>query len=46
MIGGLLCATIATLVFVPVLFSLAHRRERRKPAPAADLSTGDFVHAE
>jgi Cu/Ag efflux pump CusA len=26
-IGGLFFATIATLVFVPVVFSLAHRRQ-------------------
>lgn len=29
-IGGLLCSTIATLVFVPVVFSLAHDRRARK----------------
>ena len=32
-IGGLLCATVATLMFVPVVFSLVHSR---KPAPVAD----------
>ncbi|EDT04116.1 acriflavin resistance protein [Burkholderia ambifaria IOP40-10] len=26
-IGGLLCATVATLMFVPVVFSLVHRRD-------------------
>ena len=30
-IGGLIFATVATLLFVPVVFSLAHGR---KPAPA------------
>jgi len=36
-IGGLLLATLATLVFVPVVFSLAHRRDGRPaPAPAPD----------
>src|SRR6202021_616173 len=25
-IGGLLCATVATLIFVPVVFSIAHRK--------------------
>ncbi|HEX5431278.1 MAG TPA: efflux RND transporter permease subunit, partial [Bryobacteraceae bacterium] len=30
-IGGLLCATVATLVFVPVVFSILHRP--RKPEP-------------
>ena len=29
-IGGLLCATIATLLFVPVVFSLAHARDTKK----------------
>jgi len=33
-IGGLVCATIATLVFVPAVFSLLHGR-RRLAAPAA-----------
>src|SRR6185369_4043595 len=32
-IGGLLCATVATLFFVPSLYSLVHNR--RKPAEAA-----------
>ena len=34
-IGGLACATIATLVFVPVVFSLVHRKYRRDVAPSA-----------
>jgi len=32
-IGGLVFATIATLVFVPVVFSLAHRRKIGSPQP-------------
>jgi hypothetical protein len=32
-IGGLLCATVATLVFVPAVFALLHGR--RDGAPAA-----------
>jgi multidrug efflux pump subunit AcrB len=32
-IGGLTFATIATLFFVPVVFSIVHRRYGRKPAP-------------
>jgi multidrug efflux pump subunit AcrB len=32
-VGGLFFATIATLIFVPVVFSLVHKRET-KPAPA------------
>jgi multidrug efflux pump subunit AcrB len=31
-IGGLICATIATLVFVPAVFSLLHGGRRRAPA--------------
>jgi multidrug efflux pump subunit AcrB len=38
-IGGLIFATVATLVFVPVVFSLAHRRHAvvTAPTPAPDL---------
>jgi multidrug efflux pump subunit AcrB len=32
-IGGLMFATAATLVFVPVVFSLVHARYGKKPAP-------------
>jgi multidrug efflux pump subunit AcrB len=35
-IGGLIFATVATLVFVPVLFSLAHRRPARGAASTND----------
>jgi len=31
-IGGLLCATIATLLFVPSVFALIHGRKKTKPA--------------
>jgi multidrug efflux pump subunit AcrB len=46
-IGGLICATIATLVFVPVVFSIAHRRDgkpagRPEPTPSSD---GDLAYA-
>jgi Cu/Ag efflux pump CusA len=37
-IGGLLCATVATLVFVPAVFALLHGRQEggpAAPAPAA-----------
>jgi len=42
-IGGLICATFATLVFVPVLFSVVHGRTSRRsvlaqPLPAAGVS--------
>ena len=31
-VGGLMCATVATLMFVPVVFSLLHRRPADAPA--------------
>jgi multidrug efflux pump subunit AcrB len=37
-IGGLLCATVATLIFVPAVFSLLHRR--RDPSGAQEHSEG------
>ena len=36
-IGGLLFATLATLLFVPVVFSLAHRRPARRAAEMVPL---------
>ena len=45
-IGGLVFATIATLVFVPVVFSLAHGRERRRANPTPSLpASGVPSHA-
>lgn len=42
-IGGLLFATLATLLFVPVLFSLVHGRGSRPAAPAQPLPLlGEF----
>jgi CzcA family heavy metal efflux pump len=41
-IGGLLCATIATLIFVPSVFALVHNR---KPGASPDLSEGSQDHA-
>jgi len=32
-VGGLLCVTLATLVFVPAVFGLFHGRRRAVPAP-------------
>jgi multidrug efflux pump subunit AcrB len=47
-IGGLLCATFATLFFVPVVFSLLHGKTKPQPASQAhhtiDLE-GDPAHA-
>ena len=40
-VGGLVFATIATLVFVPVMFSLAHRKVQ---APAK-MPAGEMTHA-
>jgi multidrug efflux pump subunit AcrB len=37
-IGGLLCATVATLIFVPAVFSLLHGR--RDPTVEQQQSTG------
>ena len=46
-IGGLICATIATLVFVPVVFSIAHRKHgRTADLPSQDKPSGDLVYAE
>ncbi|MBV9085137.1 MAG: efflux RND transporter permease subunit [Acidobacteriaceae bacterium] len=44
-IGGLICATVATLFFVPAVFSLLHRS--RKPGPAAQEASkaNEPVHA-
>jgi multidrug efflux pump subunit AcrB len=30
-VGGLICATFATLVFVPVVFSVLHGRDSKAP---------------
>lgn len=42
-IGGLLVATFATLMFVPVIFSLVHRRDRAT-VPAAEDSHLEQAH--
>jgi len=47
-IGGLVFATVATLMFVPVVFSLAHGRARRaaaEPAIATTAPIGGESHA-
>jgi multidrug efflux pump subunit AcrB len=41
-IGGLIFATVSTLFFVPVMFSIIHRHHGPKPAPEAHLGV---VHA-
>jgi len=46
-IGGLICATVATLLFVPVVFSIAHRKHRPSPADAtSDVLFEGLPHAE
>jgi multidrug efflux pump subunit AcrB len=35
-IGGLVFATVSTLFFVPVVFSIIHRNEHQKPTPEAN----------
>jgi multidrug efflux pump subunit AcrB len=40
-IGGLICATFATLLFVPVVFSLVHRRDAAKHPPSKDHPTSE-----
>jgi len=42
-IGGLLCATIATLFFVPAVFSLVHGLRRRSGASPV-RSSHDPMH--
>jgi multidrug efflux pump subunit AcrB len=45
-IGGLLFATVSTLIFVPVVFSLVHRKYRRAASgqvTAAQLPSGQLV---
>ncbi len=43
-IGGLLFATVATLLFVPVVFAMIHGyRGRARPAPAPDLAAASPV---
>jgi multidrug efflux pump subunit AcrB len=41
-IGGLLFATVATLLFVPVVFAVVHARDGRGAAPAH--ASGESVH--
>ena len=42
-IGGLICATIATLVFVPVVFAIVHGRKEQAVAPPEPV--GEPIHA-
>ena len=44
-IGGLIFATCATLVFVPVVFSIVHGRKARKSAPASKPAVAGEAYA-
>ena len=39
-IGGLLCATVATLFFVPAVFSLLHKSRKPGEIPEPDACEG------
>jgi multidrug efflux pump subunit AcrB len=45
-IGGLICATCATLLFVPVVFSLVHRRDRGERGEHRDDPHGHRPHRD
>jgi CzcA family heavy metal efflux pump len=45
-IGGLLCATVATLVFVPSVFSLLHRRHVENDPSVSTEEEGLPIHAQ
>jgi multidrug efflux pump subunit AcrB len=44
-IGGLLCATVATLVFVPSVFALLHGRTTSRDAQSIATPDNEPVHA-
>ncbi|HTX40722.1 MAG TPA: efflux RND transporter permease subunit, partial [Acidobacteriaceae bacterium] len=44
-IGGLLCATAATLVFVPTVFALLHSRSEGAQIRAGSEPGGQPIHA-
>jgi CzcA family heavy metal efflux pump len=44
-IGGLLCATVATLIFVPSVFSLLHRGRKETDPSIATEEEGQPIHA-
>jgi CzcA family heavy metal efflux pump len=47
-IGGLIFATAATLMFVPVIFSIVHGRSaarRQGPTPYTDVNSGEEIYA-
>jgi multidrug efflux pump subunit AcrB len=44
-IGGLVFATVSTLFFVPVVFSIIHRNYRPLPGPAASMGEAHVITA-
>ena len=44
-IGGLICATIATLLFVPVVFKMVHMRKQKQPKAAPEPAAAIATHA-
>jgi multidrug efflux pump subunit AcrB len=42
-IGGLLCATIATLLFVPSVFALIHGRNKNEPAAQKERLAEEYA---
>ena len=44
-IGGLLCATVATLLFVPSVFSLLHRKHAESDPNVSTEEEGQPIHA-
>jgi multidrug efflux pump subunit AcrB len=44
-IGGLLCATVATLVFVPSVFALLHGRSRHADSQLTGKAKDEPLHA-
>jgi multidrug efflux pump subunit AcrB len=44
-IGGLLCATVATLVFVPSVFALLHGRSRHADPQSTGKIENERLHA-
>jgi multidrug efflux pump subunit AcrB len=44
-IGGLLCATVATLIFVPAVFALLHGRRHKAEPGSLSTNQREPVHA-
>jgi hypothetical protein len=44
-IGGLIFATTATLMFVPVVFSMVHKKQDTKTQGANEAASAEMLHA-